>query len=45
MGKGGRFGLLDSAKVQALITKMENDRIKAGVRKDVDAIAAVTADD
>jgi ketosteroid isomerase-like protein len=28
-----------------LIKKMENDRIQAGVRKDVEAIAAVTADD
>lgn len=27
------------------IKKMENDRIQAGVRKDVEAIAAVTADD
>jgi hypothetical protein len=45
MGKEGRFETSDSAKVQALITKMENDRVKAGVRKDVDAIAGVTADD
>jgi ketosteroid isomerase-like protein len=31
--------------VQALIKKMENDRIKAVVRKDVDAVAVVTADE
>jgi ketosteroid isomerase-like protein len=35
----------DPSALQALIKKMENDRIQAGVRKDVDAIAAVTADD
>jgi hypothetical protein len=44
-GKRGAIETSDSAKVQALITKMENDRVKAGVRKDVDAIAGVTADD
>jgi ketosteroid isomerase-like protein len=44
-GKRGTIRTPDSAKVQALITKMENDRLQAGVRKDVDAIAAVTADD
>jgi ketosteroid isomerase-like protein len=44
-GKKGTIRTPNSAKVQALITKMENDRIQAGVRKDVDKIAAVTADD
>jgi ketosteroid isomerase-like protein len=44
-GKSGTIKTPNSAKIQALITKMENDRIQAGVRKDVDAIAAVTADD
>ena len=43
-GKSGAIKTSDSAKVRARITK-ENDRIQAGVRKDVDAIAAVTADD
>jgi hypothetical protein len=31
--------------VEALITKMENDRIQAGVRKDTSAISAMTAED
>lgn len=35
----------DSPELQALIKQMENDRIQAGVHKDVDAIAAVTAED
>jgi hypothetical protein len=33
------------ATVEALITKMENDRIQAGVRKDTSAISAMTAED
>jgi hypothetical protein len=32
----------DPSALQALIKKMENDRIQAGVHKDVDAIAAVS---
>ena len=44
-GKKGTTKTSDSAEVQPLIKKMENDRIQAGVRKDVDAIAAVTADE
>ena len=35
----------DSSALQALIKKMENDRIQAGVQKDIDSIAAVTAED
>lgn len=35
----------DSSALQALIKKMENDRIQAGVHKDIGAIAAVTAED
>ena len=38
-------GSNDRAAEAALIRKMEDDRIQAGVRKDVDAIAAATADD
>jgi ketosteroid isomerase-like protein len=34
----------DDAEI-ALIRRMEEDRVQAGVRKDVDAIAAVTAED
>jgi ketosteroid isomerase-like protein len=33
------------AATVALITRMEQDRVQAGVRKDVDAVAAATADD
>ena len=35
----------DSGTVEALIKKMEEERIQAGVHKDVAAIAAVTSDD
>ena len=43
--KSGPVSESDSLPLQTLIKKMENDRIQAGVRKDVNSIAAVTAED
>jgi ketosteroid isomerase-like protein len=43
--KQGMASNSETSALQALIKKMENDRIQAGVHKDVDSIAAVTAED
>ena len=41
----GRMGSLDEQAEITLIRKMEEDRVQAGVRKDVEAIAAATAEE
>lgn len=41
----GPVDVTDDQATVALLKKMDEDRVQAGVRKDVGAIAAVTADD
>jgi len=43
--KQGTASNSEVSGLQALIKKMENDRIQAGVHKDVESIAAVTAEE
>lgn len=41
----GEVGSADEQAEVALVKKMEENRVQAGVRKDVSAISAVTAED